>query len=194
MPASKQLIYDSTLLFRYFNEMYERLLHIGKVHKLEEPLQRELIHELFVSFYNKEVDFERLTNPTSYIITAYKRKIIDHFRDRADRFIEFPDRDFPLTIIPSYETTKMEMEKRREAELLIAQNFRKLPNRCKKIIYYKFYCNMTMEQIQQVTGWSHQSVYNNLSTGLKLLKKLFQPSAAQLIRGISIAFLVLTIF
>jgi len=63
-------------------------------------------------------------------------------------------------------------EQQQKAELIqkIKAVYEKLPPRCKKVIFYKFYEGLTTEQIAQKTGLSQRSVYNNLFEGLKLLR------------------------
>lgn len=162
--------YDCERLYRYFEEVYEQLLQIGRTRQLEELVQKDLIHELFLSFYEKQVDFDTISYPNSYIITSYKRKIIDLFRE-SHRYSQDDNwMNHPLTLIPSPETTLMEKESMQELSQLLRKAYDQLPERCKRAIFLKYYKGLSVTAIQAETGWSAQSIYNYLSIGLKQLK------------------------
>ncbi|MCF1716629.1 sigma-70 family RNA polymerase sigma factor [Flavihumibacter sp. RY-1] len=162
--------YDCERLYRYFEEVYEQLLQIGRARQLEELVQKDLIHELFLSFYEKQIDFDTISYPNSYIITSYKRKIIDLFRE-SHRYSQDDNwMNHPLTLIPSPETTLMEKESMQELTQLLRKAYDQLPERCKRAIFLKYYKGLSVSAIQAETGWSAQSIYNYLSIGLKQLK------------------------
>ncbi|WP_290789974.1 RNA polymerase sigma factor [Flavihumibacter sp. UBA7668] len=162
--------YDCEKLYRIFEEVYDQLLGIGRMRRLEEAIQKDLIHELFLSFYEKKIDLELVTNPTSYIVTAYKRKIIDFYRESARFSVDDSWMNHSLTLMPSPESTLIEKERILELSGLLRKSYDQLPDRCKKAIYLKYYKGLTAAAIQQETGWSAQSTYNYLSIGLKQLK------------------------
>jgi RNA polymerase sigma-70 factor (ECF subfamily) len=170
MFQDQRPLYDCERLYRYFEEVYEQLLQIGRTRHLDEWVQKDLIHELFLSFYEKQIDFDTISYPNSYIITSYKRKIIDFFRESHRDFQDDSWMNHPLTLIPSAETTLIEKESMQEAAQLLRKAYDQLPERCKRAIFLKYYKGLSVSAIQAETGWSAQSIYNYLSIGIKQLK------------------------
>ena len=170
MFQDQRPLYDCERLYRYFEEVYEQLLQIGRTRHLDEWVQKDLIHELFLSFYEKQIDFDTISYPNSYIITSYKRKIIDLFRESHRYSHDDTWMNHPLTLIPSPEATLMEKESMQEARQLLRKAYDQLPERCKRAIFLKYYKGLSVSAIQAETGWSAQSIYNYLSIGIKQLK------------------------
>ncbi|KYP16587.1 sigma-70 family RNA polymerase sigma factor [Flavihumibacter sp. CACIAM 22H1] len=184
--------YDCEPLYRIFEEIYDQLLGIGRMRRLDEAIQKDLIHELFLSFYEKKIALDKVTNPISYIVTSYKRKIIDFYRESARFSLHDNWMNHPLTLMPSPESNLIDKEQMNEIRDLLQKAYQQLPDRCKKALFLKYYKGLSATAIQQETGWSAQSTYNYLSIGLKQLKASLE-QYPQLAKG-GISLLLLQFF
>lgn len=156
------------------NDLYESCkpaLHtIGTRFGYGEEELKDLINQFFLDMLEKEVDFSPVSNPEAYIYTAFKRKLIDHYRKNKQQL-----QMGKLYVVENvYEPSVQEaMEKLQgNAELMrkIMVAYDKLPARCRKVIFLKYYKGAGTDEIAEQTGCSRRTVYNNLFTGITLLR------------------------
>lgn len=132
-------------------------------HPLEEA--KDIVHQFFLDMLQKEIS--DIKNPEAFLLTAFKNKLIDLYRAKhkgeAVDSINIP--------APSILEIIEEIESNEELINRIAIAFKKLPARYRRVIYLKYYKGLTTEKIVLVTGFTHQTVYNNLSKGIRLLRQ-----------------------
>lgn len=130
----------------------------------------DIINQFFLDLLEKKIDPASIQNPQAYLSTAFRRKLIDHYRESGKS---------PLTVVGAYDENYAElsiqdileqMESNTELINTIWKAYKKLPARCRKVIDLKFYKGLTTEEIVLQTGLSKRSVYNNLFEGIKLLR------------------------
>jgi RNA polymerase sigma-70 factor (ECF subfamily) len=130
----------------------------------------DIISQFFLDLLEKNIDPRTIDNPQAYLSTAFRRKLIDHYRSSSKT--SFVD----ITIIPedytepSVQQVLEQVQTNTELISQIRKAYKKLPDRCQKVIYLKFYQGLTTEQIAEQTGLSKRTVYNNLFEGIKLLR------------------------
>jgi RNA polymerase sigma-70 factor (ECF subfamily) len=130
----------------------------------------DIISQFFLDLLEKNIDPHTIDNPQAYLSTAFRRKLIDHYRSSSKT--SFVD----ITIIPedytepSVQQVLEQVQTNTELISQIRKAYKKLPDRCQKVIYLKFYQGLTTEQIAEQTGLSKRTVYNNLFEGIKLLR------------------------
>lgn len=132
---------------------------------------KDVVHQFFLDLLQKFQDTkesvtETVRNPEAFLLTSFKRKLIDLYRKNKNApVVVEEDRLSPsaLEIMEELEGNKEQVEK-------IFTAYKKLPARYKRIIYLKFYRGLSTEQIVEATGFTHQTVYNCLSKGIHLLR------------------------
>ncbi len=130
----------------------------------------DVISQFFLDLLEKNIDPHTIDNPQAYLSTAFRRKLIDHYRSSSKK--SFVD----ASIIPehyaepSVQQVLEQVQTNTELISRIRKAYKKLPDRCQKVIYLKFYQGLTTEQIAEQTGLSKRTVYNNLFEGVKLLR------------------------
>ncbi|HKO80389.1 MAG TPA: sigma-70 family RNA polymerase sigma factor [Chitinophagaceae bacterium] len=131
----------------------------------------DLISQLFLDLLEKNIDPRTINNPQAWLSTAFRRKLIDHYRSSSkNRFID-AGKILEEYAVPSVQDTLEQVQANAELVAQIRKAYKKLPNRCQKVIYFKFYKGLTTEQIADQTGLNKRTVYNNLFEGVKLLRK-----------------------
>lgn len=166
---------ESSRLSRFYKSEYNYLVSAGLSHGFQLEQVKDVIHQLFLHLAEKKIDLDEIANPRSYILTAFKRKLIDIHRLNARRLLsdgfggDEPTQRSADRVLEENETIT-----RVAAELLRA--YEQLPERCKKVIFLKYYGGLSNEEIKLRTGLSMRSIYNNISEGIKHLRHIMAPS------------------
>ena len=148
----------------------------------------DIINQFFLDLLEKKIDPHTIDNPQAYLSTAFRRKLIDHYRARASQKKQFVDegeikKEYAA---PSIQDTHEQIQANAELIKQLRRAYKELPDRCQKVVYLKFYKGLTTEQIAEHTGLSKRSVYNNLFEAVKMLRLEMN----QLLPGIQFAALV----
>ncbi len=153
-----------------YEKYYADLIRLGRFNGAPESEVKDIINQTFLDLAEKKIDFTQITNPAAYVKVSFRRKLIDNYRAKKknDNLKEFLSVELeeksPLDLIVSQEEKKELVEK-------LYDSFQKLPRRCQRVIYLKYFSRLSNEQIADATGLSMQSVYNNLSEGIRLLRR-----------------------
>ncbi len=130
----------------------------------------DIINQFFLGLLEKKLDLSVINNPQAYLSVAFKRKLIDHYRNsRQTQFVDTAMLEDKLAE-PSVQETLEQLQSDKELIRKVRIAYKKLPQRCQKVIYLKFYEGLNTEQIAEQTGLTKRTVYNNLFEGVKLLR------------------------
>lgn len=154
----------------WYEEYRQHLVSLGlKIGYTTDEIN-DLVSQFFLTLLEKNLDFSTISNPRAYLTVAFKRRLIDHYRAASkSRFFDIASFEEELSQ-PSVLETIEQLQSNTELIQEIRSAYEKLPLRCKKIIYLKFYEGLNTDQIAEQTGLSKRSVYNNLFEGIKLLR------------------------
>ena len=146
---------------RYAHNMYVYAYNILNLKQESE----DIIQNIFISFWlkRKEVTIENLS---SYLFRAVKFQVFNHFRNRKIR--EEDVSRLNILDISREASSNMEFEdlkKRVDACVL------RLPNRCQEIFRLSRFENMSHKEIASELDISVQGVKNQISKGIKIVKK-----------------------
>ena len=131
----------------------------------------DFINQFFLELLEKKIDPETINNPKAYLSTAFRRQLVDHYRQsNKNRLLVIKD-SYENYTQPSIQETLEGIESNKELINALRNAYKKLPARCGKVIDLKFYKGLTTEEIALQTGLSKRSVYNNLFEGVKLLRE-----------------------
>lgn len=146
--------------------LYAMALKLG--YRREET--EDLLNQFFLDLLEKEKDFSTVENPQAYLSIAFRRKLIDYNRSPKRKLFVVTDSLPEHQQEPSVTELVEQMQSNRELVNQVKKAYLKLPERCRKVIYLKFYEGLNTEQIANRTGLSNRSVYNNLFEGIKMLR------------------------
>jgi len=156
------------------NDLYESckptLFNIGLRLGYNREELKDLVNQFFLDMLEKKIDFSSVTNPQAYLVTAFKRKLIDYYRNNKQRL-----HAGKLYVVENeYEPSVQEALERIQGntELIdkIKVAYDKLPARCRKVIFLKYYEGAGTDEIAEQTGLSKRTIYNNLFTGISRLR------------------------
>jgi RNA polymerase sigma-70 factor (ECF subfamily) len=162
---------ESQNIYYLYTQYQGLLLSVGLRFRLPREELMDIIDQLFLDLIEKRPAWENITNHKAYILTAFKRRLIDHGRTNKKLQQLYHSVPAEETYEPSAEEKITERQVTAETVLKIQSAFRKLPDRCQKVIFMKFYEGLSNEEIAEKTGLAIRSVYNNLFEGIRQLRK-----------------------
>lgn len=165
---------DNTTAFNTIYNRYSKMLYLYIFSKLDTgEISKDVLQELFISLWEKRHTLSIHESLKSYLYQAARHKIVDIYRKNAtyrkylQQLIEHFDAQ-PHTITESIDY------KTKTQELFEAINH--LPERMKEVFMLSRFENLTVEQIANRLGLSQQTVKNQITKALKILRANYAKS------------------
>ena len=167
-----------------FQKWYETFqytfMNIGLKLGYQQDEVRDFINQFFLDLLEKKFDPATINNPQAYLSTAFRRKLIDDYRQSNKNRLAVIKDDPGNYTQPSIQETLEQIESNKELINALRNAYKKLPGRCRKVIDLKFYKGLNTEEIALQTGLTKRSVYNNLFEGVKLLREELNRTAPRI--------------
>jgi RNA polymerase sigma-70 factor (ECF subfamily) len=151
-----------------YNKFRPKLLSIAYSFGYDIDSAKDLVQQFFLELIQKKLPTD-IRNPEAFFIIAFKRKIID--QHRANKKKAIPIDSELIVSVPSAQEVLEKLEDNQALINRLEEAYKKLPSRCRKAIYLKYYKGYTTKEIAQITGLSEQNIYNNLSKGIQQLRQ-----------------------
>jgi len=161
----------SERLDKWYQTFQYSFMSIGLKFGYRQDEVHDFINQFFLDLLEKEFDPATIHNPQAYLSTAFKRKLVDYYRQSGRHRLEVVKDNHENNAEPSIQDTLEQIESNIELINALRNAYKKLPTRCRKVIDLKFYKGLTTDQIALQTGLTKRSVYNNLFEGVKLLRE-----------------------
>ncbi len=155
---------------KWYQTFQYNFMNIGLKFGYRQDEVTDFINQFFLDLLEKKIDPETINNPQAYLSTAFRRKLVDHYRQSAKSRLEVVTDIDENYAEPSIQETLEQIESNKELINSLKNAYKKLPARCRKVIELKFYKGLTTEQIAEKTGLSKRTIYNNLFEGIKILR------------------------
>ncbi|WP_018626966.1 RNA polymerase sigma factor [Niabella aurantiaca] len=133
----------------------------------------DTVQQFFLDLLQKNIS-QDIQNPEAYLVTAFKRRLIDLHRSQQRKGSY---REIETFNLPSAQEIIEKLETDTALINHIAAAYKKLPARFRRVIYMKYYQGYSTEKIVALTGLTHQTVYNNLSKGIQHLRQNLKKDA-----------------
>lgn len=154
-----------------FTEIYNRYhaalyIHVFNKLRLREE-SRDIVHDLFASFWNKRADLELKGILSAYLYVSVRYKVFDFIarRETESRYISslknFVEQD-------SYITDHLVREK--EFQTMIDKEIDALPTRMREIFLLSRKQHLSHKEIADKLGLSEQTVKKQVNNSLKVLR------------------------
>ncbi|TWF37209.1 RNA polymerase sigma-70 factor (ECF subfamily) [Chitinophaga polysaccharea] len=159
---------DDSAAFNAIYDRYSKMLYLFIHSKLDAAeISKDVLQELFISLWEKRHSLVLKESLKAYLYQVARHKIIDIYRKNAtyrkylQQLIEHFDAQ-PHSIADTVDN------KVRTQELFEAINH--LPERMKEIFMLSRFENLSVEQISNHLGLSQQTVKNQITKALKILR------------------------
>ncbi|MEO6549315.1 MAG: sigma-70 family RNA polymerase sigma factor [Ferruginibacter sp.] len=162
---------NKEMFLALYKKYYHSLLFIGLKEIKEPQLVKDTIQQLFLYIWEKRETINEAVNVKSYLVTSFLRKLTADWK----RSGKFGDLQVAWSIYaedtqPTPEEKLIRKEEQSNLFTLLMNHINALPNRQRELIVLKFYEGLSYEEIVQITGLSHRTVYNKIHEALKKLK------------------------
>ena len=152
-----KLIYQQNidLLFKYGNTI---MPHSGLV--------TDCIQDMFVDLWDKRSKLGKVNNIKGYLFISYRRRLLDLLK-RQKNNLNIEDIDC-FKILMSEPIIDMNLKDEKIDSIMLALNA--LTCQKKEAIYLRFFNDLSCSEISEIMRIKTQSVYNLISSGLKIIK------------------------
>ncbi|WP_020529144.1 RNA polymerase sigma factor [Flexithrix dorotheae] len=162
---------DNQAFAYIYQQHIDILSNYGFRFSQDQDLIKDAIHDMFIDLWKNKKNLSDTPLIKSYLLKAFRRnltkklikkkKIVNH-----EDFLEA--QEFELELSP--EIKLIEAETLVGRSLKLEEELNKLPPRQKESVFLRFYGNLSYDEISEVMGINHQSVYNLISKALDALK------------------------
>jgi RNA polymerase sigma factor (sigma-70 family) len=167
----------ANLYFHY----YLRLYHYGLKLVQDEELVKDVLQDFYLYlFENRENLVEEVNNITSYLLVAFRRRLLRKNNTRKTNR-EHQEKSIPkdFFFVISVEDIIIEKESKAQNKETVLRLLNELPPRQREILYLKYYMDLSLPEIAEALGISYQVVANHLYRAHKKLKKsVYAPKKA----------------
>lgn len=154
-----------------FTEIYVRHWHHLYLHAYkmleDEEEAKDVIQELFISFWDKAEHLEVKTNLRAYLYVSARHRILNHIRKNkiSNSFI-----DTIANTMSEMDNSTLESISERELIAIIDEEINLLPPRMKQVFEMSRKAFMTNKEIAAKLGTSEATVKKQISNSIKLLR------------------------
>lgn len=161
----------SRIAYRLIYERYaDALYNYGNKITPYSELVEDCLQELFVELWMKKSKLGAVENIKAYLFTSYRRRLIDLIKkSKKEVWISSIDN---LEILFNYTSESIVISDNQRASILKELNA--LSAQKKEAIFLRFYNDLSCIEVAEIMEIKAQSVYNLISSGLKILKDAFK--------------------
>ena len=152
-----------------FSEHVDFLYSYGMKINRDSCVVKDVIQEVFISLYEKRNSLDDLMNVRAYLCWAVRYKLLDQLKKAPHLSIEeISEEEFLLAVKQVQSSDNIEIAKKSS---FVQKMLDKLSPRQREIIYLRYFRDMDIEEIVTTIGINKQSIYNLLSSALKIMRK-----------------------
>lgn len=163
MKAHRKDIFKSR-----FQEHYSRLCHIAYGYVSDRDDAEDIVQELFISVWNKQLDAMPEKEFAAYLTTSVKNSCISFLRKRREDTVSIEDHSAATSCMPDEVTDTDEGEK--SPEEILQSALATLPPKCKEIFLLSKLQGLKYREIAGKLSLSEKTVENQMTKAIKLLR------------------------
>lgn len=134
----------------------------------DSSLVKDVIQDLFLRFYEKEIDLTGHPAPDAYIIKSFRRDLIKVMQKRASGPV--PE-NMPVLYTPDDLLIKAENSNAQKVQVMKMLNA--LSHRQREIIWLHYFEDKSYREIADILDVNYQSVLNNLQRAFRKIRNEF---------------------
>jgi RNA polymerase sigma-70 factor (ECF subfamily) len=189
---------DKEALYELYTKYYHTLLFIGLRNIHDSDLVKDVIQQQFLYLWEKRQSLMPAKNVRSYIVISFLRRLTsDWLKARRTVNLEVAwSKKEEEGFETSWEETLIIKDDNEAISKNLIALINALPARQRELIMLKFYEGLSYEDITQLTGLTHRTVYNKIHEALYKIKQGLssQPAILAGIQSILLLLLASTFF
>ena len=170
--------------FSAFNTMYlqySKPLYIYLLHKLKDPdLCNDVLQDIFVTIWEKRAQLKIETSIKAYLYQSARFKIIDKYRQEV-KYHKYLSELAEYIIDPATITDRIDQRTQLQQ---IEQAVNKMPAKMREIFILSRFEHQTTRDIASKTNLSPQTVKNQISKALRILRVNYMSIDMVILAGI----------
>lgn len=156
-----------------YNKHVNDLIRYGCQLVSNKTFVEDVVHDLFVSIWEKRKELADVYNIKFYLLSATRRMLLRRVK-KERLLVSTPSKqDAPFEMVPSYIDQKIERQEEKERHKKIKTVINGLTERQREIIYLKFYQNLSYKQISEMLDLDQKYTYNLAARAFAGFKEKF---------------------
>ncbi len=160
---------EPTALSRLYHRNIQQLYSYGRKFSHDDELIKDIIQELFIDLIKSRQKLNSVDNVSFYLMTSLRRKLAKHI-NKNKAFTYSEDHNINAEIVYSIENDIIDEEELSQKERLIKEALSKLSKKQREILYYKYTCDFSYDQICEIMSIKYDSARKQVFRALKTLK------------------------
>lgn len=166
---------DKTALSLLYKKYVDMLYKYGMKMCADSELVEDVIHDVFVVFWESRNKIHIKDSLKYYLISAFRRKLVSLIKDKKQIYLDNKHVDF-IAAVDSLETSMIRTQEEQEKLIRLRKCVSELSKKQKEAIYLKYYENMDYDEISHIMGVGLKHTYNLVSKAVTQLKKIINPA------------------
>ncbi|WP_167618196.1 RNA polymerase sigma factor [Maribellus sediminis] len=158
-------------LSNIYYQHVQGLYRYGKKFSHDDELIKDTIQELFFDLIRTRRNLHSTDNINFYLIASFRRKLAKSIRKSKIFSNTSGEEFFKAEIEYSIERELIEKEEWSEKEKLLQTGLKELSAKQREILYYRYICEFSYEQICEITSLKYDSARKQVFRALKSLRK-----------------------
>lgn len=145
-----------------YNRQYIRIYHIAMLYLKNKSDAEDAVHNVFLKFMEKKIEFKDDKHEKAWFITATKNQCKDMLKNFWYRNIEFKS----INLVPQ------EAENYENTDSVVLQCIMKLPEKYREILYLYYYEENSVKEMSEILEKKESTLQSQLFYARKKLKEL----------------------
>lgn len=171
---------NNTESLKELYQLYHQVLfNYGRKITTDQQLVEDAIQETFISIWKYRLTVAVPASIKQYVLKTFRNQLFTIFKQRAGTTYTEESLNFSFEI--SFDHKIIEGEDAIELSATINKAISKLTDRQREIIYYRFYENLSFEEIGQIMNMQTRATYKLSARALTVLKEIMGPGNLKLL-------------
>ncbi|MEO6707395.1 MAG: sigma-70 family RNA polymerase sigma factor [Ginsengibacter sp.] len=171
----QKLINDDINSLKELYLMYRNtFIYYGRKITNDQQLIEDAIQETFISIWKYRHSLSIPSGVKQYVLKAFRNQLFQIFKDRSNIIYTEESLNFSFEI--SFDSKIIEGEDAEKLSAQINNAINKLTNRQREIIYYRFYENLSFEEIATIMNMQIRATYKLSTRAITALRDIMGAS------------------
>jgi RNA polymerase sigma factor (sigma-70 family) len=148
---------DRDSLKQLYELYYITLVNYGRKITGDQALIEDAIQETYISIWKYRVTMSVPASVKHYVLRAFRNRLAQIFKERPN--ITYTEESLSFSFEIGFDHKMIEGEDAQKLSAQINKAVSKLTNRQREIIYYRFYENLSFEEIGEIMNMQIRATY-----------------------------------
>lgn len=161
---------DRESLKELYELYYSTLVNYGRKITDDQQLIEDAIQETYISIWKYRLTMSVPASVKHYVLRAFRNRLTQIFKERPN--ITYTEESLHFSFEIGFDHKMIEGEDAQKLSAQINNAVSKLTNRQREIIYYRFYENLSFEEIGEIMSMQIRATYKLNARAIASLREL----------------------